>query len=266
MTTVGIKSGLGNRQNVDRGLNPAKPISSSDVAALMRLLSEKARNSVERTSVDPLMDFVYSSMTEGAQFIAHVPIACAKGCSFCCMSWVDVSPPEALFTVKRMSSAQRQSALESVLQACAMTGGKSFAERCGKMVTPCPMLDTAGACTVYVDRPLACRTQVSVDVDACKRTFLDGSDEGFPGLKVWLILRDSYARALEGALIYAGLAYRAREWNQSVQIALTEAEAERNWLAGADVFAGAPVSPAPPTFDDPLWRGIYQQAFGAPPP
>ena len=266
MSTIGIKSSLGSGQDVARGLNPARPISASDMAALMQLLGEKVETSIAHRSVDPLMEFVYSSMTEGSQFIAHIPIACRKGCSFCCKVWVDTSPPEVLYTVKKMPPDQRQRTIEAVEQACAQTSGVPFNDRLGKVNPPCPMLGGDGACNVYDNRPVACRTLVSTDVEACKRTFLDGSDEGFPGLKVWLTLGDSYARALEGALIHSGLAHQAREWNDSLSLALTQADAEERWLGGADVFAGVAASPAPPTFDNPLWRSIYQQAFGAPPP
>ena len=266
MPTIGIKSSLGGGQDVTRGLNPARPIGGHDMAALMRLLGDKVLASVAHRSVDPLMEFVYSSMTEGSEFIAHLPVACGRGCSFCCKVWVDTTPPEVLYTIKKMPPEQKERAREAVLRACAQTSGASFEDRLGKVNPPCPMLAGDGACSVYEDRPLACRTLVSTDVEACKRTFIDGSDEGFPGLQVWLTLRDSYARALEGALIHSGLAWQAREWNDSLRIGLAATDAEQRWLAGEDVFASAPMSPAPPTFDNPVWRSIYQQAFGAPPP
>jgi Fe-S-cluster containining protein len=266
MSTVGIKSSLGSGQDVNRGLNPAAPISASDMAGLMRLLGDRTADSVRLGSVRPLMDFVYSRMTEGSQFIAHLPIACRKGCSFCCHVWVDVTPPEALYTVATMPPDQRALADAAVDIAVATTEGASFEDRLGKVNPPCPMLDTAGACSIYETRPVACRTLVSTDVGKCIETFVEGKDTGFPGLKVWLTLRDSYSRALEGALVHAGLAHRPREWNQSLRIAMDEPDAEPRWLAGIDVFARAPTSPAPPTFDSPLWRTIYQQAFGVPLP
>ena len=249
-------------QDVARGLNPARPIGSFDMVALMRLLDQKVQTSIQRRSIDPLMDFVYSSLMEGATFIAHVPLACGKGCSFCCRMWVDATPPEVLYTVKRMPPEQRQRALESVEKVCSQTSGVGFLDRCGKVNPSCPLLDDDGACSVYESRPINCRTLVSTDVAQCKRTFVDGSDEGFPSLKVWLTLRDSYATALEGALIHAGLAYQAHELNDSLRLALTKPDAEQRWLSGADDFAAVPMSPAPPIFQNPMWRTIYQQAFG----
>src|SRR5215207_5698523 len=158
MATIGIKSSLGSGQDVTRGLNPAKPIGGHDMAALMRLLGDKVQTSIGHRSVDPLMEFVYSRMTEGSEFIAHIPVACRRGCSFCCKVWVDTTPPEVLYTIKKMPPDQKERAREAVLRACAQTSGASFEDRLGKVNPPCPMLADDGACSVYHDRPVACRT------------------------------------------------------------------------------------------------------------
>lgn len=258
MQTSEIRAG---RQDVARGLNPAQPIGSADVVALMRLLSEKVQTSVRHSSVDPLMEFVYAHLTAGARYIEHIPVSCGKGCSFCCHLWVDAAPPEVLFAVKSMPAEQRQLAANAVEQACLRSSGKSFKERCSAGNPPCPLLRD-NACSVYETRPIVCRTLVSTNVQECKDTFLEGSEAGFPSLKVWAILRHSYSTALEGALIHAGLAYRAHDLNESLRIALSTPDAEQRWLSGTDDFADAPISPAPETFQSPMWRGIYQQAFG----
>lgn len=254
------------KQDVARGLNPAQPIGGHDMIALILLLDEKVQASVRNRSIDPLMEFIYSSLTDGSKFIAHVPVACRKGCSYCCKTWVDATPPEVLFVVKTMPPEQRAEAERAVEQACGQTSGLSFDDRCGKMVTPCPMLDEGGSCSVYDSRPINCRTLVSTDVEQCKQTFLEGSDAGFPSLKVWMTLRDSYTTALEGVLIHAGLAYQAHELNESLRIVMTTPGAEERWLSGHDDFATAPTSPAPALFENPMWRSIYQHAFGTLPP
>jgi Fe-S-cluster containining protein len=49
---------------------------------------------------------------------------------------------------------------------------------------PCPLLDqSTGLCRVYEVRPLACRQENSVDVDACKR-FKDDPDEPVSSLQL----------------------------------------------------------------------------------
>jgi len=136
-------------------------------------------------------------------------------------------------------------------------------DRCGKVNPPCPMLDDRGACGIYEARPISCRTLVSTDAEQCRRALAEGAEEGFPSLKVWFTLRDSYSTALEGALMHAGLAHQAREWNDSLKVALAEPDAETRWLAGADVFTSAARTPAAPIFQHPTWREIYRQAFGA---
>ena len=262
MQPAAIRPAWTGRQDVARGLHPAQPIASHDMVDLMRLLEEKAQASIAHRSINPLMDFVYSSLTAGAEYIAHIPVACGKGCSFCCRMWVDATPPEVLFTVKSMPPEQREQALEAVEKVCGLTAGASFLDRCGKVNPPCALLDDQGACSVYDSRPINCRTLVSTNVEDCKRTFIDGSEAGFPSLAVWFTLRDSYTTALEGALIHAGLAYRARELSASLRVALTKPDAEGRWLSGADDFADAPMAPATPIFEAPMWRHIYQQAFG----
>ena len=249
-------------QDITRGLNPARPIGSRDMVGLMRLLAQKVQISVGQRSIDPLMDFVYSSLTDGAKYIEHIPVACAKGCSFCCRMWVDATPPEVLYTVKRMPPEQREQARVAVEEVCRQTAGASFLDRCGKVNPPCPLLDREGACSVYESRPINCRTLVSTNAEDCRLTFIEGSDIGFPSPDVWFTLRDSYTTAFEGALIHARLAYQAHDLNDLLRIALATPDAEARWLAGADDFAAAPVSPATPIFDNPMWRSIYHQAFG----
>ena len=250
-------------QDIARGLNPAQPISSDDMAALMRVLHEKVQTSIRNRSVNPLMDFVYSNLMGGAKFIAHIPVACGKGCSHCCNLWVEATPPEVLYTVKKMPPEQRQQAAEAVERVCSRTAHVTFQDRCGKVNPPCPLL-IDHACSVYESRPLVCRTGVSTDADRCRRMFVEGEkDVGIPTLKVWVTLRKSYSTALEGALIRSGLAYHPRDWNVSLRIALSNPDAEARWLAGSDDFSDAPIAPAPGTFDSPLWRDIYQQAFGS---
>jgi Fe-S-cluster containining protein len=145
---------------------------------------------------------------------------------------------------------------------CSLSAGVSFEERCGKFNPACSLLDDQGVCSVYDSRPISCRTVVSSNADECRSTIVDGNDAGFPTPNVWVTLQDSYITALEGALIHAGLAYQAHELNESLRIALTKADAEERWLSGSDEFAAAATSPATPIFQNPLWRQIYQQAFG----
>ena len=242
----------------------ARQDAGRQVIALMRLLGQKLQVSIQRRSVNPLMEFVYANLSSGSRLLGDVPIACGRGCSHCCHSWVDAGPAEVLFAAKSMLADQRQRAMKSVDIACQATGGRSFDQRAA-MVTPCPLLQDH-ACSAYEARPIVCRSAVSADADACRRAYLEMSGEGVPIPTLWRVLGQGYAVALEGAILNAGLVPTAREWNESLRLALTEPEAESRWLAGEDVFARLPRASTSGSFENAAWRDLYSEAFGGSPP
>lgn len=246
-------------QRVAGGLDAGR-LDGYQLIALMRVLRDRLGACARRRSVAPLMDFVYANLASGARILADVPIACGRGCSHCCNLWVDATAPEVFHAIGSLGMDAGRSAIGQVDRALTLTQDQSFEAR-GTMVTPCPMLvDTW--CSVYDARPINCRTAVSSDAELCRRSYLDMSGEDVPMPLVWVALRQGYAVALEGAMLNAGLAPRAREWNQSLRIALTETDAEARWLGGEDVFAGAPAASGPGFMDQPGWHAMYLQAFG----
>ena len=250
-------------KSIARGLD-ARRIEGRHVIALMRALDDKLQIGLQRRSVSPLMQFVYANMSSGARLLGDVTIACRRGCSHCCHSWVDATPAEVLFAVKSMAADQRSRAIEAVNRACQQTAGQSFEAR-SKMVTPCPLLE-ARCCSVYNARPIVCRSAVSADAEMCRRSYLELTEEAVPVPVVWRALGQAYGVALEGAIIHAGLVPTAREWNESLRAALTNPDAEARWLAGEDVFSGLQQASSSSSFDGPVWAGIYQEAFGVLPP
>jgi hypothetical protein len=231
-----------------------------DVAALMRVLHDRAELSIKRRSVRPLMEFLYSSLQAGTAHVSDVKLACARGCAHCCTVFVEASAPEVLYAVASMSEDQRARAVDAVEQACGQTGGLSFEAR-NDLRVPCPLLEET-ECGHYAARPLACRTAVSIDVEVCIRAYRMLSNEGIPVPLGWQGLRQGYSIALEGALLRAGLPHRYREWNDSLRLALANPALETQWFAGSDVFETAPSTNVPPTFNHPDWRTLYTQAFG----
>jgi hypothetical protein len=250
-------------KRIARGFDARQP-AAGQVVALMRALDGKLRQSIKRRSVGPLMEFVYSSITSGSRLVGDVPIACGRGCSHCCHTWVDASPAEVLFAVKAMGSDQRARAAKSVEETCRKTGGKPFDER-SRMVCACPLLED-NMCSLYHARPIVCRTAVSVDEGACRRSFLDLSGESIPIPTVWRTIGQGYAVALEGAILRSGLVPTEREWNESLKAALADPTAEARWLGGEDVFAGVPRAFEAGRPGNPSWAALYKEAFGSLPP
>jgi hypothetical protein len=250
-------------KRIVRGFDPRQP-AGGQIVALMRALDQKLALGIQRLSVGPLMEFVYSNMSSGARLVGDVPIACGRGCSHCCHSWVDASPAEVLFAAKSISPDRRAAVLQAVERMCGETAGRGFEER-SAMVTRCPLLES-NICRAYESRPIVCRSAVSADAEACRRSYLALSGGSIPVPTVWRALGQGYAAALEGAMLHAGLVPAAREWNESLLIALRDSAAEARWLSGEDVFRSAPRASPASTFAAPAWAAIYREAFGAPPP
>jgi len=249
---------------IARGLSALAP-SADELVSLMRVLRDRAALSIDRRSVDPLMDFVYANLTSGTERISHVPIACGRGCAFCCMNtWIEVTAPEVFFTVKHLPPERLPEIREAVLRACSQTEGKTLQERV-KTIVPCPLL-VEGACSVYPIRPVACRLAVSANADVCRRSFTEFSGESIPVPTPWGPLRQGYRVALEGALLNSGLDWNMTEWNSALRSALDDPRGEAAWLAGERMFADLQRVRRPTVFDDPSWAGLYREAFGEPPP
>lgn len=250
-------------KRITRGFDARFP-AGGQVVALMRALDARLQICIRRRSVTPLMEFVYSSISSGERLIGDVRIACRRGCSHCCHSWVDAGPAEVLFAVKAMGKGQRQRAIETVERMCGQTAGKEFEER-STMVTPCPLLQDH-MCTAYEARPIVCRSAVSADADACRRSYLEQSGESIPVPSLWRTLGQAYAIAIEAAVLHRSLVATAREWNESLRLALSDPTAEGRWLSGEDVFRGLPCASASRTFANPSWAAVYREAFADNPP
>lgn len=250
-------------KSVARGFD-ARRAPQGQIVALMRAFDRKLQSSLQRRSVSPLMELVYSTMTGGARLIGDSPIACGRGCSHCCHNWVDASPAEVLFTAKSLAAWQRQKVAEAVERVCGETEGRAFEERAA-MITPCPLLENH-SCSAYGARPIVCRSAVSADSEACRRSYIGRTGESIPVPTVWRTLGHGVAVALEAALIHSRLVATAREWNESLRLALADPGAEARWFAGMDVFEGVPKASEQSTFEHPQWAAVYREAFGTLPP
>jgi hypothetical protein len=246
------------------GIDVRRP-SGEEIVALMRTLAAKVDISRRQGSLRPLMEFLYSSLSGAAAKLSEYRIACGRGCSHCCHSpWIEATPVEALFAVASLSQDQRARVRVAVDQLSSQLRGKSMKERAA-LVPGCPLLEL-DSCGSYDARPIVCRSLVSIDANACRRAYIELSGEGLSGPSVWHTLGAAHVVALEAALLHAGLEASAREWVESLRIALEEPDAESRWLAGERLFTRAPRSSSKSNFDAPAWAHLYRRAFGASPP
>jgi Fe-S-cluster containining protein len=118
--------------------------------------------------------------------------------------------------------------------------GLTLGER-WRLQVPCVFLDqSAGQCSIYQVRPLACRQHHSVDVFECERAAADGSGESRVHSRalidsIWGVARSAVRYACQDA----GLDDRPFELTNAVAFAMKSPEARELWKRGERVFDAA---------------------------
>ncbi len=241
------------------GLN-AERLTAVQVMALMRALLELLEESHSAGTVAPLIAFFHRNISSAARPGPSEALACARGCSHCCNSWVSVRAPEALFAKRAIARREIGEVQAAVERAYAVTGTRGVDERAA-MSVPCPMLKDR-VCRIYAARPTVCRTAVSSDAAICARTFQPGaSPEAIPAPDFYIILRRGYSLALAGALKRGGFPTVSYEFNGALRAALAHPDAEAAWLAGEDLFAGVARDPSGDPFKQPANQRLYEGAW-----
>lgn len=172
-------------------------------------------------------------------------LACHEGCAACCTLRVVASAPEALLVAQYIIATRPAYAklgvdlARRIADEDAVTRGLDEKRRMA-LRRRCPFIEN-GSCLVYNVRPLACRGHASYDKRAC----FDAAAGRGVDAKVsepHLVVRSLVQNALLSALRDAGLAWRLYELNRAIAIALSDPDAEKAWLSGADPFLEAAIA------------------------
>ena len=161
------------------------------------------------------------------------PIACAKGCAFCCNTFVTIIPAEA-FRVARLVR-ENAAARRRIIETNAVTSKIPQNER-WKAKVPCPLLE-ADICSVHAARPLTCRGCVSTSADVCFRIYIEGKEEVPPFPLDYASVCTATAAILAAALRLTGLPYRSLDWNGALAAAIADPRSEERWLSGENIFS-----------------------------
>lgn len=216
------------------------------LAMARRLVRALGQTSTDRASAAAAV--VHAAYDGSAKRHPAGPVACRKGCSWCCASYVVATAPEIFLIARGLTGPRRLAAAAAVADAAAATRGQTVADRLAGFRL-CPLL-VDGACGVYATRPSACRSLLSDDSAACERSFAHHSGESLSGPAVGLILRSRYQAALRAALTVCSLTADGYELIAALDRVLTTPDAEARWLSGEDLFIGIPVeTAAKPQFD-----------------
>ncbi|MET0028755.1 MAG: YkgJ family cysteine cluster protein [Candidatus Thiodiazotropha sp.] len=170
--------------------------------------------------------------------------ACQKGCATCCSIRVVATAPEVLLVARYLRAnesglrAQGVHLTKRLAKANEVTRDQDEAARV-RLRRRCPFIHK-GVCMIYAARPLACRSHLSYDRQACVDAAAGRIDE-IPHSPPHLQIRGLIQNALQSALRDADYPWASYEINHAVQLALENPQAEQQWLAGEDVFIAARV-------------------------
>jgi Putative zinc- or iron-chelating domain len=172
---------------------------------------------------------------------SDAPVACSPGCTACCYQTVQSTIPEAILIALHLGDPD-DPRRRRVLDAAAAFAGMSALER-KRTGKPCPLLGD-GRCSVYDDRPLACRSVLSANAEGCRASLLSvlaGRDE-LPNdyfLAAQYLIRGDGA-ALRGICRDLGLQHEAFDLVQMLAALIRDPGIIERWLAGERVFAAVP--------------------------
>jgi hypothetical protein len=198
----------------------------------------------DRDGADPIGSVVLRAYeTFEVQFACEaaqeIKAACHSGCASCCTIRVTATAPEILNIareIRRFPDFVSPDLTQRVLASSRATRLLSQQQRMASGLF-CPLIEN-NFCLIYPARPLACRSHVSFDEQAC-RYALNGGLSEVPVSAFHLKVRSLVQNAMQSALRDANLAWGSYELNHALRIALSDETCEKAWIAGVDVFAPA---------------------------
>jgi hypothetical protein len=199
------------------------------MALLLRDTSQTERASRAAAFAEDMVSMLLAHDVKG-------PVACGKGCSWCCTTYVSVTVPE-IFNLAR---AVRTSETAYARTMDAATRAKKIPQdqrEIRRIV--CPILEN-NACSLYSHRPLICRSLLSTSLDACLKILVENRPAELPHADKSSVIRTCTAIMMKAALSLAGFSTTHIELIQGLEVALSSADAEERWLRGEPIFAAVP--------------------------
>lgn len=174
--------------------------------------------------------------------IGHVrlpfSLGCGEGCSSCCHIFTSATAPEIFAIVKQLRAEKSSAEIEAIKARCDPLIGKNVDDRFGAQI-PCPLL-VDDRCSVYGNRPLACRQCASASREACEAAFLGGTED-IPYSGPHMFSGNNAKLTLHSALEASGMTSVNYELGEALKVALSLPDPEAAWLEGKDIFSGCQV-------------------------
>lgn len=132
------------------------------------------------TNIDVLNDSIVA-LAESQK----IPVACHKGCQWCCHQAVYANSYELHFLSEKIKvrySPEDILKLQERTETKFAVSSKMSEEEVAKYKSPCPLLEN-GACSVYEARPMACRIYLSTKLETCLEFYRHPENElNYPAL------------------------------------------------------------------------------------
>lgn len=128
--------------------------------------------------------------------VQRAPIACRKGCSFCCYLKVESMSGEMEYLLSVLSKDQKEN-LDRNKIVERLEASKTMPASYGHAGKPCVFLSSSGTCSVYENRPLACRSMVVTNATHCEINHKNNTNGSLQFHKFPKLLMSALALAIE---------------------------------------------------------------------
>ena len=165
-------------------------------------------------------------------------IACRAGCGYCCSVPVDVQAHEVFYAAEHI---QLHFPPEDLAEVVARTATHRAAftrlttEQRADLLSPCPLLDAGGSCSIYEGRPEICRAHHASDAAACAASThpAEFQQVHIPALQA---RRFAVMLGLDEAIEAEGFDDRAYDFGSALHEALTNSLCRVRWLRREAAF------------------------------
>jgi hypothetical protein len=228
---------------VEDGSGETLYLHDSLIAATHNIIVDGFLQEISPRAVTRIAENIYAQ-TAGLQAevlrVRKPAIACAKGCAWCCTSYVSVTTLEAIYLIAYIRANFSPEEIETLKERTAQAaqrrrGLDSNAQEALRLF--CPLLKE-NACSVYAARPLMCRGWTSRDANIC-RTNVEQPGETpipVPYYRLFKEIAASVRVGVQSGIEQTPLQNDDLELVSALNVALNTPNIVERWLAGEQVF------------------------------